>query len=307
MISRLLRRAHVPLLKRALVAAGVATATQRVSLVAAGCAFYATLALFPGITMLISLYGLVYNPETVQPQLQYLANFLPPSAYLLIYDRIQTLVTAPTRGLGLGFIISLLIALWSASTGTKSILNALTMAYNESESRGMIRFQLIGLGMTLVAVLGSALAIGVLVAIPLVLALVGLSADAKFLVGLLSSLLLLAFVLGALWLLYRYGPASRNRIFFAPGAGFATLLWLLGSWAFGAYVGHFAAYSVTYGPLSTLIGLMMWFYLSAYAVLFGAEVNAALDAEWKRQGYSVAKSSEDKIALFEKSAAKKFF
>jgi len=304
MISRLLRRAHVPLLKRALVAAGVATATQRVSLVAAGCAFYATLALFPGITMLISLYGLVYNPDTVQPQLQYLANFLPPSAYLLIYDRIQTLVTAPARGLGFGFVLSLLIAFWSASTGTKSILNALTMAYHESETRGMIRFQLIGLGMTLVAVLGTALAISVLVAIPLLLALVGLSADAKFLVGLLSSLLLLAFVVVALWLLYRFGPAGRNRIFFAPGAGFATVLWLLGSWAFGAYVGHFAAYSMTYGPLSTLIGLMMWFYLAAYAVLFGAEVNAALDEEWKRHGHDAASAAKESTAFFEKNAAK---
>ena len=77
------------------------------SLVAAGCAFYATLALFPTITMLISLYGLVYNPDTVQPQLHYLRSFMPPAAFSLISDRIHDLVATPARGLGISFVISL--------------------------------------------------------------------------------------------------------------------------------------------------------------------------------------------------------
>ncbi|GLR67385.1 hypothetical protein GCM10010909_20660 [Acidocella aquatica] len=283
MIGRILDRAHIPFLRRSFVAAGQATASQRVSLVAAGCAFYATLALFPTITMLISFYGLVYNPDTVQPQLQYLQTFMPPAAFALISDRIQSLVQAPAQGLGLGFGVSLLISFWSSSTGTKSILNALSLAYHEREERGIIRFQLVSLGMTLVAVIGAALAIGLLVFIPVALAFLGLPGDTKIIVNLLSLGAMVLFVLVALGLLYRFGPAGNNRIFYAPGAGIATLLWLLVSWAFGFYVGHFAAYSATYGPLSTLIGLMMWFYLSAYVVLFGAEVNAAMDREWKRQ------------------------
>jgi len=92
---------------------------------------------------------------------------------------------------------------------------------------------------------------------------------------------MVVFLLLALGLLYRFGPAGAGRVFHAPGAVIATFLWLLASWAFGLYVGHFAAYSVVYGPLATLIGLMMWFYISAYVVLFGAEVNAALDREWR--------------------------
>jgi membrane protein len=282
MVHRIFDRAHVPLLKRALMAAGRATASQRVSLVAAGCAFYATLALFPTITMLISLYGLAYNPDTVQPQLHYLRTFMPPAAFSLISDRIQAVVAQPARGLGISFIVSLLISLWSSSTGTKSILNALSLAYEEPEERGIIRFQLISLGMTLVAVIGAALAIGVLVFIPIAVAFLGLSGDATLLVGVLGTVAMIGFVVGALGLLYRFGPAGSGRIFYAPGATLATVIWLLGSWAFGLYVGHFAAYSATYGPLSTLIGLMMWFYLTAYVVLFGAEVNAALDSEWKK-------------------------
>jgi len=276
-------RRHLPLLRRALLAAGRAMVTQRVSLVAAGCAFYATLALFPTITMLISLYGLVFNPDTVRPQLDFLQTFIPPAAFSLISDRIQSLVSAPARGLGLGFVISFMISLWSSSTGTKSVLNALTLAYGERETRGLVKFQLIALGMTLVAVIGAALAIGFLVLIPVVITLVGLSTHEKFLVGLSGFAAMVVFVVTALGLLYRFGPAGRGRIFFAPGAALATLVWLLGSWAFGLYVGHFAAYNAVYGPLATLIGLMMWFYLTAYIILLGAEVNAALDAEWRKE------------------------
>ncbi len=271
----------MPELKRTILAAAKATSSQRVSLVAAGCAFYATLALFPTITMLISLYGLAFNPNTVQPQLHYLQSFMPPAAFQLVSDRIQALVSQPGRGLGISFLVSLLISLWSASSGTKSILNALTLAYNETETRGMVKFQLVSMGMTLVAVIGTALAIGILVFIPIVIAFVGLSGYAKVLVALLSFAALVGFVLLALGLLYKYGPAGTDRLFFAPGAGLATLVWLAGSWAFAIYVGHFAAYSATYGPLSTLIGLMMWFYLTAYVVLFGAEWNAALDKAWR--------------------------
>jgi membrane protein len=288
MVDRVFDRRHWPLLRRALIAAGKATASQRVSLVAAGCAFYATLALFPSITALISLYGLVFNPDTVQPQLHYLQQFMPPAAYSLISDRIQSLVSAPARGLGLGFLISLMISLWSSSTGTKSVLNALTLAYDETETRGMIRFQFIAMGMTLVAVIGAALAIGILVFIPILVAFIGLSGYARLLVGLLSFAAMVGFVVTALGLLYRFGPAGGGRVFYAPGAALATILWLLGSWAFGFYVGHFAAYSATYGPLAALIGLMMWFYLSAYIVLLGAEVNAALDTAWKHESARTA-------------------
>jgi membrane protein len=284
MVDKVFDRQHIPLLKKSLIEAGKATASQRVSLVAAGCAFYATLALFPAITMLISLYGLVFNPDTVQPQLSYLQQFMPPAAFQLISDRIEAVVAAPARGLGLSFIVSLVISLWSASTGTKSVLNALTLAYNQRETRGMIKFQLIALGMTLVAIIGAALAIGILVFIPVLITFIGLSGGGKILVGVCSFAAMVTFVVTALGLLYRFGPAGAGRVFYAPGAGLATVVWLLGSWAFGLYVGHFAAYNATYGPLATLIGLMMWFYLTAYVILFGAEVKAGRSPRRRRRG-----------------------
>lgn len=280
MVDRVFNRAHFGLLKRAVISAGAATASQRVSLVAAGCAFYATLALFPSITMLISLYGLAFNPDTVQPQLQYLKSFMPPDVFQLISQRIQSLVSQPAKGLGFSFMISLVISLWSSSTGTKSVLNALTLAYQQQETRGFFRFQLLSLCMTFIAVIGVILAIGFLVLLPVVLAFLGLPPSMEFMVGLISFLTFVLFVVVALGLLYRFGPAGSGRSFFAPGAAIATIAWMLASWAFGLYVGRFAAYSAMYGPLATIIGLMMWFYISAYVVLFGAEFNAALDREW---------------------------
>ncbi|MGE4480732.1 YihY/virulence factor BrkB family protein [Acidocella sp.] len=284
MLNGRFNRAQLPLVKKALISAVQATASQRVSLVAAGCAFYATLALFPTITMLISLYGLVFNPDTVQPQLRYLESFMPPDVYTLISQRIQSLVSEPAKGLGLSFAISLLLSLWSSSTGTKSVLNALTLAYQERETRGLIRFHLVALSMTFVTVIGTILAIGFLVFLPIALAYIGLPGSMEFIVGLISFAAMVAFVVGALGLLYRFGPAGNRRIFYAPGAAIATLAWLAASWAFGLYVGKFAAYSATYGPLATIIGLMMWFYISAYVVLFGAECNAALDRQWQGRG-----------------------
>jgi membrane protein len=281
MTGKIFDRGHLPLLRRAALSAGRATASQRVSLVAAGCAFYATLALFPTITMLISLYGLVYNPDTVQPQLHYLQGFMPPAAFELISDRIDSIVNQPAKGLGLSFVVSLLISFWSSSTGTKSVLNALSLAYHERETRGILRFQLVSFIMTLIAIIGAAMAIGFLVFLPIALAHFHLPAEFKFLLGLIGPATMILFLAAALGLLYRFGPAGKGRIFYAPGAAIATIAWLVASSAFGFYVGHFAAYSAAYGPLATLIGLMMWFYLSAYVVLFGAELNAALDREWR--------------------------
>jgi membrane protein len=274
-------RERVLLIRQALIEAGRALISQRVSLVAAGCAFYATLALFPAITMLISLYGLAFNPDTVQPQLAYLQQFMPPAAFELISDRVQSLVSQPSKGLGLGLLISLVITLWSSSTGTKSVLNALTIAYRQRDNRGLIEFQVLALGMTLIAILGACIAIAVLVLIPVVITFIGLGDDTRGLVDIAGFGAMVSFVVVSLGLLYRYGPAGAGRIFFAPGAAVATFVWLLGSWGFGLYVGHFAAYDALYGPLATLIGLMMWFYLTAYAVLLGAELNAALDHQWR--------------------------
>lgn len=255
--------------------------SDRASLVAAGCAFYATLALFPAITMLVFIYGLMFDPITVEPQLEVLRELLPPSAYQLITDRVHVLVSQRTGTLGLGLLISTSFALWSSSAGTKSLIAALNMAYEEPERRSILRFNATALGMTLCAILGVCLAIAILVFVPAVVKFVGLSAYAKTLLGIVSTALLIGFVTLSLSLLYRFGPCRKAAKWHwvTPGSLLATVLWVIASFLFSYYVGNIASYDVTYGPLGAVVGVMMWFWVTAYVVLLGAELNSELELQ----------------------------
>lgn len=255
--------------------------SDRVSLIAAGCAFYATLALFPAITMLISIYGLVFDPLTVEPQLQTLRELLPPAAFTLIAERVHTLVSRGTTTLGFSLLISTAIAFWSSATGTKSLLSALNMAYEEQERRSFLRFQAMGLLMTLCAILGAIVAIAILVFLPVAIEFIGLDAYAKVLLRAASLLLLVTFVTASLSLLYYFGPSRRSAKWYwiTPGSSIATVLWLAASVLFSLYVGHIASYDTSYGPIGAVVGVMMWFWVSAYAVLLGAELNAELELQ----------------------------
>lgn len=258
--------------------------SDRVSLISAGCAFWATLALFPAITMLIFIYGLVFDPATVEPQLQVLSRFLPPAAYSLISDRIHQLVQQQQGTLGLGLVISTAIALWSSATSTKSLLSALNMAYEEQEQRGFFRYQLVALFMTLCAIVGAVLAIAILVFLPAAISFLGLSGHTKLLARLGGFGVLLAFVLLSLSLLYRFGPSRQQARWHwvTPGSCVATLLWLAASALFTVYVADLANYDATYGPLGAVVAVMMWFWVTFYAVMLGAELNSELELQTAR-------------------------
>ncbi|MDR3535973.1 MAG: YihY/virulence factor BrkB family protein [Acetobacteraceae bacterium] len=264
-----------------LIAAIQASITDRMSLAAAGCAFYATMALFPAISMLISVYGLAFNPTSVTSQLDLLASLLPPPAYTLIEGRVQQLVAQPNGSLSASLLVSFLITFWSASTGAKSVLSALNVAYDVTEQRPFLRFQAIGLAMTLTGVLCAVIAIAVLVFLPLAIDALGLSAYAGSLVHAAGLAMLLGAFVAAISLLYRFGPSRPTppdpRI--GPGAALATVLWLVASELLTVYVSRIVTFSATYGPLGAAVGVMLWFYLSAYAVLLGAELNARLEHE----------------------------
>jgi membrane protein len=274
---------HIPLRgwKAVVLRAFREMASDRISLSAAGCAFYATLALFPAISMLISLYGLVFNPDTVAPQLQVIRRFLPAAAYQLIFDRINTLVTKPAQTLSIGLVVSTALAFWSASSGTKSMLWSLNIAYEETEKRGVVRFYATTFALTLMTVFGVILAVTALVLLPVVIGFLGLSQVSKGFIKALGFLVVVAFVSVGLSVLYRFGPSRRGAAWhwITPGSAVATVLWLLGSALFSVYVGDVANYSDTYGPIGAVVAVMMWFYVSVYVVLMGAELNAELELQ----------------------------
>jgi len=249
----------------------------RVSLISAGCAFYATLALFPGLSVLLSLYGLVFNPVSVVPQLDLLHNLLPTEAFTLIAQRVNALVSHERDNLQLGVWIGTAVALWSASTGTKSLLSAIDEAHGERD-RGFFQFQLTGLAMTLAATIGAVLALAILVALPNLLLWLGIPATTRGLLHVLSLALLLAFVCASIAALFRFGPSPRPGPppLVLPGALAATVLWVAASAGFSFYVSAIGSFDITYGPIAAIAGVMLWFWVSCFVVLFGAELNAAL-------------------------------
>jgi membrane protein len=264
---------------RVLRATALAMISDYMSLNAAGCAFYATLSLFPAVTMLISVYGMVFDPVTVEPQLAYLKQIMPAAAYQLLSDRVQQLVSNHSGTLSISLIVSFMIAFWSAASGTKSLIWALNFAYRRKETRGVLHFQALAFVMTFGAVLAAVLGIGVLVGLPTAFSALGLSAYTAQLAHLSGIAGLFVFVLTMLMLFYRIGPAPHPDGIgpVLPGALTASILWLLVSVLFSFYVSHVASYNAAYGALGAAVGVMMWFWVSAYAILFGAELNAQID------------------------------
>lgn len=253
--------------------------SHRTGLVAAGCAFYATLALFPALSMLVSLYGLAFDPNSVAQQMELLEGLLPPDAYTLIGRQVADLVGRPRETLGWSLGLSAAVALWSASTGTKSMIAALNLAYDEEERRSILGFQAVGLAMTFASIMGAIVTVGVLVALPRLIDILALPTGTAGLVHWASVLVLVGFVFASLAFLYAAGPSRmrghRRRVL--PGVLLATLLWLITSVLFTIYATHFASFGSVYGPLAAVAAVMLWFWVSAYVVLLGAELNSALE------------------------------
>jgi membrane protein len=253
--------------------------TDHMSLAAAGCAFYATLSLFPAISMLISTYGLLFDTASVLPQLEGLRELLPAPAFGLIEARVMQLVAQPRGHLTLGLGIAFLVSFWSSASASKALLSAMNVAYDTTERRPFLSFQLIGLAMTLSAVICVMLAVSALVVLPRLIQFSGLSAFSAALVQLASFAIMVGFYAVGLGLLYAHGPsrAAPPGAQVLPGTGLATLLWLLSSYVLSLYVGKLANFDATYGSIGAVVGIMLWFYVSAYAALLGAELNAQLE------------------------------
>jgi membrane protein len=251
---------------------------HNLSMIAAGVAFYAFLAIFPGIAAFVSIYGLIVDRGTLQEHMRTIQVVLPPDAARLVTDEMQRIASQP-HTLGWASIIGIILALWSASTGMKALFQALNVAYEQEERRGFIRLNAAALLMTLGAVVFVLLCLGLIVGVPALLATVPFG---SFFAASLEYMRwpVLAFAgMITLAALYRYGPSREKRQWkwLTWGAAAATVLWLAGSALFSFYVTNFAGYNKTYGSLGVVVALMMWLLLSVWSVLIGAEINAEME------------------------------
>lgn len=251
---------------------------DNLSVIAAGVAFYAMLAVFPALLALVGLYGIAFDARQVDEQVSRLTAMLPPQAAQLIGEQVGEIASIDRSSLRLGSIVALLVALWSASAGVRALMTALNVAYDEEEKRGLVRFYATSLVLTLAAVVGAALAIGLIVAVPAALRFVGLGALAEGLIDYARWPLLALLMLAGLAIMYRYGPSRERPVWrwLNWGAVSAVALWLVGSALFSLYVSAFGSYNKTYGSLGAAVILLLWFLVTAYAMLVGAELNAEL-------------------------------
>jgi membrane protein len=252
---------------------------DHVAIMAAGTAFYALLSIFPGMSTLISIYGLVADPATIETQLNSLSGVLPQEALKLLSDQLHALVAAPRDKLGLGLLVSLLIALWSATSGTGSLMQALTVAYEDRENRGILSFYGRAIALTIGVGVFTLLSLFLIAGIPAVIGSLALSELWRDRISLIRWPLLAILAVAALAVLYRYGPARRNPCWncLSIGTIAAAVLWLVGSAGFSFYVARFSSYDKTYGSLGAVVILLMWFYVTAYIILAGAELNAEIE------------------------------
>jgi membrane protein len=251
---------------------------SRLLAVAAGVVFYGLLAIFPAITAFVSFYGLFADAGSIQQHLSLLASFMPSGGLAILQEQI-TRITSQPSGLSVGFAVGLLIALWSANAGVKALIDALNLIEDYEERRSFVRLNLLSLTMTLGVIIFLLLAVGAVVAFPLVMSTFGLKEFMATTTWLIRWPLLLALMTGALTVFYRFGPSRPNwpRSWFSPGALIAALLWLAGSAALSFYLSNFADYNATYGSLGAAIGLMMWMWLSTIAVLLGAQLDSVIE------------------------------
>ena len=253
---------------------------RNIAILAAGTAFWAILSIFPGIVALVTIYGLVASPARVTDEVTRLGGSLSPSTREVITSWLAGLTSTSRQQLGFGLVVGLVAVLWAVSAGVRTLIKAITAAYEQEETRGY--FKLRGL-----ALLTS---IGVVVVAVAALAAIGITPAIRHLVH--NTLWRLAFDIGewivlaliltaAVAALYWLAPpkTSVNWRWASAGALFSTVFVVVASVGFSLYVRYFAHYNKTYGTLGGIVILMLWLYYCVFIVLLGA----LIDIEVERQ------------------------
>ncbi|MBD3316931.1 MAG: YihY family inner membrane protein [Chitinivibrionales bacterium] len=257
---------------------------DHIGIIAAGVGFFSFLAIFPAIAAVISIYGLVVDPQTVQQQLSQITGTLPPGASQAIGGQLSQIAAGAGGALGWGLALSTLLALWSANKGMKALFQGVNIVYDEKSTRGFIKENALTLLFTLGAVILTIISMVMVVAVPAAVGRLGLPGLAQTAIRWLRWPVLAVLAVFALGLVYRFAPVRENPRWrwVSWGAGIATVLWLVASWAFSFYVSNFSNYNQTYGSLAAVVILLLWLMLTSFIVLLGAEINAQMEGQTER-------------------------
>lgn len=255
--------------------------SANISILSAGVAFYAMLAIFPALTAIVSIYALLADPADVYHQFDAMSGILPDEARQIFSQQLASLAARSQERLGAGLVLGLGAAIWSANRGIDAIVRAITVVYNERDTRSFLAMKSLTLALTLGAILLVVFALTLVVALPAVNELFQIPQMLHGTVQALGWPLLAAVIMFALATLYRLAPPRRSARWrwVSWGSVLATILWLSGSGLFSFYVASFASYNETYGSLGAIVILLLWFFLTTYAILLGAALNAEMELQ----------------------------
>jgi membrane protein len=258
---------------------------DNLGIIAAGVAFYSFLALVPLLGATVLTYGLFTDVRTVGQHIAGLTAIMPADVARLIGEQLTNVVQTSSGKKGVGLLVALAVALFGARSAAGAVITALNIAYEEEEGRGFIRVNLLALAITAGAVFTAV--IGLLAVASLGYVHLALPAAGPLMLTLsrLFSYVIVALAASAAAaLLYRFGPSRRSARWrwLTPGSMVFAVAWLLLTLGFGIYVAKFGNYSATYGSLGAVVVFLTWTYFSAYALLFGAELNSELEHQTAR-------------------------
>ena len=257
---------------------------HRILALAAGMTYYSLLAIFPALAALVAIYGLFSDTATIAKHLDEVSGFMPAGAIDVARDQLTRVASKGNQTLGLTFVSGLAVSLWSANAAMKSLFDTLNIVHAEKEKRGFLKLNSMSLAFTFAAIAFVLAALSAVVVIPVVLTYLWLSNFADLVVSIARWPAMFLVVALALAFVYRFGPsreAPRCR-WITWGSVAAAILWLGASALFSWYAANFGKFNETYGSLGAAVGFMTWLWISAIAILLGAELNAEMEHQTAR-------------------------
>lgn len=254
------------------------------SLRCAGVAFFSFLSIFPAIAIAVLMLGLFASESFLVEQIDRAAVFMPAIALAVVTEQLNSLINQPRAGLGIGLLISVVVALWSGSRGVWALVYAASAAHHEQEKRSFIASAVLSVSVTISAAMFMLVALALTTAVPIIANLSPVPGTAEQLALFLRWPVLLLLAVTAFTLLYRFTLDRRppRLRWIWPGSVLASVLWLATCVVFSLYVENFGEFEASFGSLAAAVVLLLWLYISALIFVLGAAFNAEIELQTTR-------------------------
>jgi membrane protein len=280
--------------KAILIRAAKKSLSDGITDLAAALAYYSFLAIPAVLLVALGLFTLIASPDAITTLMDKIGQVAPSQTTELLGDSLRRLNQNQSSSLVMT-IVGFVLALWTTTGAMTAFMRALNRAYDREEKRNFIRQRLVALQMLAAMVAAFLLVFGLLVLGPLISEWIGNALDIESVIGWIWWIaqwpVLIAGLLAAFATVLYLGPNVEQRKwqFITPGSVIAVLIWLVASGLFAVYTSMFGSYNKTWGSLAAVIVMLTWLWLTALALLFGAEVNAETERSRElRQGQTAA-------------------